>query len=407
MLATSGNVVGATKNRRGTKVTKDRITVGLFVNATGSDFWKPCVIGTAKKPRCFGQHWHPKKVGALYYNNDTAWMRENIWIDMLKEFNMYCYAIGPVVLLADNCPCHKPPPGSTPWQNGHLRGFQMSNVLVIFFEPNCTAQVQPLDAGMIQTAKAHYRKRQMSWILDVLNNLKPGEKPVLRCSIRQGIEWFMFSLKSIPPHVVKNCWIKTKILTPAQMEELRTGICHNDRVAANERGGLPADIVDDLSTLLQNLGKKISVGTVQVKMATAVELLDLPAERVTEAPPVLTEEPEESATAEEAEEATVEGQLIEMSNDIDVDEIEPPPPMSLKEAREAAHRLLEFVTINKDHVKRAGPSNKRDYVHDVDVLSQALAQMNVTSKTRQTSMMAFAVAIPRPVYVSDDDDAEP
>ena len=81
--------------------------------------------------------------------------------------------------------------------------------------------------------------------------------------------------------------------------------------------------------------------------------------------------------------------------------------MSMKEAKEVAQRLLEFVTINKDHIKRAGPNNKRDYPHDVDVLSQALAQMNVTSKTRQTSMMAFAVPIPRPVYVSDDDEAEP
>ena len=51
IMATSGNVVGATKNRREAKLAKDRITVGIFCNATGS------VIGTAKKPRCFGNHW--------------------------------------------------------------------------------------------------------------------------------------------------------------------------------------------------------------------------------------------------------------------------------------------------------------------------------------------------------------
>jgi hypothetical protein len=56
LLATSGNVLGATKNRRGAKLAKDRITVGIFCNATRTDFWKPCVIGTAKKPRCFGNH---------------------------------------------------------------------------------------------------------------------------------------------------------------------------------------------------------------------------------------------------------------------------------------------------------------------------------------------------------------
>ncbi len=40
MLATSGNVVGATKNRRGAKIAKDMITIGIFFNSTGSDFWK-------------------------------------------------------------------------------------------------------------------------------------------------------------------------------------------------------------------------------------------------------------------------------------------------------------------------------------------------------------------------------
>ncbi len=45
MLATSGNVVGSTKNRRGNKIAKDRITVGIFCNATGTDFWKPAIIG--------------------------------------------------------------------------------------------------------------------------------------------------------------------------------------------------------------------------------------------------------------------------------------------------------------------------------------------------------------------------
>ena len=72
MLATSGDIIGVVKERRGAKLAKDRITIGIFVNAAGSDFWKPTIIGTTKKPRCFGNHWTPEKVGALNYHNDSA-----------------------------------------------------------------------------------------------------------------------------------------------------------------------------------------------------------------------------------------------------------------------------------------------------------------------------------------------
>eukprot|EP00873_Tetraselmis_striata_P038600 jgi/Tetstr1/458864/TSEL_004373.t1 len=87
MLLTAGNVVGAGKDRRGAKTAKDRVTVGLTVNATGTDFWKPVFIGKAKRPRCFGKHWKPEQIGALYYNNETAWMRSNIWVDIMDQFN--------------------------------------------------------------------------------------------------------------------------------------------------------------------------------------------------------------------------------------------------------------------------------------------------------------------------------
>ncbi len=67
ILATFGNVVSATKNRRGAKLANDRITIGIFFNATGSKCWKPATIGTAKNSRCFGNYWTLKKACVLYY----------------------------------------------------------------------------------------------------------------------------------------------------------------------------------------------------------------------------------------------------------------------------------------------------------------------------------------------------
>ena len=89
MVATSSNVIGATKNRRGAKLAKDRLTIGITWNATGEDFWKPVFIGKAKKPRCFGNHWSPGNIGSLYYYNNKAWMRNDVWWDFNRKFNMY------------------------------------------------------------------------------------------------------------------------------------------------------------------------------------------------------------------------------------------------------------------------------------------------------------------------------
>ena len=76
--------------------------------------------------------------------------------------------------------------------------------------------------------------------------------------------------------VIKNCWIKTKILSPDQVEELRARVRHNNRAASDETNGLPCEIVDELSEMLIFLGKRM-VGPNQppLEMATVSELLDI------------------------------------------------------------------------------------------------------------------------------------
>ncbi len=177
---------------------KKKSIPSLICNASGTDFWKPCIVGTAKKTRCFGNHWTPEKVGALYYCNESAWMKGDIWLDMLKKISAYCYDKRPVILLVDNCPSHKPPLGAALWKHGHVEGYKMSDVLVVYFEPKCTTHVQPLDAGCIQTAKTLYRKCQMTWVLEQLSVCSPGERAMVKCNIRQAIEWFLSALHLIP-----------------------------------------------------------------------------------------------------------------------------------------------------------------------------------------------------------------
>ncbi len=50
----------------------------------------------------------------------------------------------------------------------------------------------------------------------------------------------------------------------------------------------------------------------------------------------------------------------DFESEVEVDDIEPPPPLSLREAREYANRLFEFVTINNVFIMRAGSSSSSD-----------------------------------------------
>ena len=66
----------------GDKVSKERLTIGLCVNATGTYKLKPLVIGKYKKPRCFGNVWTPEDI-VKYYFNLKAWMTMEIFRNWL------------------------------------------------------------------------------------------------------------------------------------------------------------------------------------------------------------------------------------------------------------------------------------------------------------------------------------
>ena len=86
----------ATTKLSGTKKSKDRLTVALTSNATGSTKLKPFVISKVNRPRCFGKT----------YNPDTAkaWMTSDLFQDWLKDFDRQMRR--KVILLVDNAASH-------------------------------------------------------------------------------------------------------------------------------------------------------------------------------------------------------------------------------------------------------------------------------------------------------------
>ena len=67
------NTTLATSSVHGGKKYKDRLTIGLCTNATGTNKLKPIVLGKAARPKCFGKTFN-SNTHVDYKSNSNAWM---------------------------------------------------------------------------------------------------------------------------------------------------------------------------------------------------------------------------------------------------------------------------------------------------------------------------------------------
>ena len=137
------------KNARGTKQmkAKDRLTVILCVNATGTCKISPTVIGTAKRPRCFVRN--PPELP--YFNQTSAWNDKETfqkWWHQIFLKEVREWTTSPVALLMDGF-------------SGHDRECSdpLGQVKLFCFPPNITSVFQPLDQGIIAAVKTRYKSR--------------------------------------------------------------------------------------------------------------------------------------------------------------------------------------------------------------------------------------------------------
>ena len=89
----------------GKKKQKERITIALCANATGTDKLVPLVIGKSAHPRCSGKMLNPSIY--VYTSNKKAWMTGVVFQDWLNEFNPRMRVAGcNVILLVDSATSH-------------------------------------------------------------------------------------------------------------------------------------------------------------------------------------------------------------------------------------------------------------------------------------------------------------
>lgn len=198
----------ATHRLFGRKKNKERLSIALCANADGSHKLDPLIIGKSAKPRCF-TNVNLNSLAMTYCNNTKAWMLISVFQDWLQGFNREVaqkYGDQWVLLLLDNCPCHK------------TNGLVLSNVDVHFLPPNTTSKIQPMDAGIIMSFKKHYRNLHIKWILDQVQGGKDIKD--LKMDVLQAIRYIIKSWEEITPETIHNCWKHTKILPDTINAEL-------------------------------------------------------------------------------------------------------------------------------------------------------------------------------------------
>lgn len=94
-----------------------------------------------------------------------------------------------ILLFLDNAPVHPV-------------DFKLSNIKIIFFPPNTTSKVQPLDQGIIHAFKVHYRSRLVKHIISSITVSSSLDQVVI--TALDAIYWIEAAWKSVTESTVRN-----------------------------------------------------------------------------------------------------------------------------------------------------------------------------------------------------------
>lgn len=202
-LPTNTLAMRSEKEASGYKLPKDRLTVMVCTNGTGTHKLPLLVIGKSAKPRCF------KNVSELpvkYVSQKSAWMDREIFHKWFTEdFIPDAKARrvndnDKILLILDNAPSHP--------KISELNDIDQS-VKVVYLPPNVTALVQPMDQGVIENLKRAYKQRFLRKVLlasedgshTLTNFIKAWN--VLECCRTLSAAW-----DSVSETAVSNSWKK-------------------------------------------------------------------------------------------------------------------------------------------------------------------------------------------------------
>lgn len=185
---------------KGGKKVKQRVTIALFANAAGEKL-PGIVIWKSDNPRCF-KGMDKSKLPVQYFSQKKAWMTGQILDTVLTKWNRQLKSKGrSVVLLMDNAGCHPP----------QMKA-KYSNIRIIFLPPNTTSKLQPLDLGIIENFKVHYRQLFMRFVISKIDECGLASEIVKSVNILHAIRWVAQAWEAVKKETISKCFRKGGIL---------------------------------------------------------------------------------------------------------------------------------------------------------------------------------------------------
>jgi len=184
--------------KTGLKQNKERITLMLCSNATGTDVRKPLIIGKFKNPRCF-KNFNLNSIGVTYRNNKTAWMTGSLFAEWIRDFDRSLNG-KKIALVLDGATSHVE--------------VETVNITLVFLIPNTTSVCQPMDQGIIQAFKMLYRKKVVYEYMTAFDENRPPN-----ITLKTALEWILISWKDMKTTTFVNCFKKAGILPSIQGDD--------------------------------------------------------------------------------------------------------------------------------------------------------------------------------------------
>ena len=171
----------------GGKTSKDRISLLVCANMTGSEKLPLLVIGKFARPRCFK---NVRTLPVQYECNHKAWIVSDIFsswpVKLDKKFQREHRRVAMVV---DNCPAHP---------NIQVT---LKTVKLVSLPPNTTSKLQPCDQGIIQNLKVHYRKYLLIKLIVAIEAKEEFSPNLLDALYLIRLSW-----DNVSPQTIKNCF---------------------------------------------------------------------------------------------------------------------------------------------------------------------------------------------------------
>lgn len=108
-------------------------------------------------------------------------------------------------MVVDNCPAHP-------------RVKNLKAITLVFLPPNTTSKTQPMDQGVIQNLKVHYRKRMLLRHVQAID-----DNTDLHITVLDALRLLNYAWKSVKPTTISNCFshsgFKSADITPSDSDE--------------------------------------------------------------------------------------------------------------------------------------------------------------------------------------------